>query len=148
MTIRPATATDVSSIHNLGKSVAEFNVNDVTVTFWPKKLLENAILSDDVIVLIAEEETVVGFIIANYSHGLKKAIIENVFVAPEMRGKGVGDKLLEEMLAALSDKGCEYIATLVPPSAQSAIKLYERAGFSQGETFLWLDKSVSDSYKI
>ena len=147
MTVRPATTTDVSSIHELGQSVAEFSVNDETVTFWPKELLENAVQSEDVIVLVAEEEIVIGFIIANYNHSLKKAIIENVFVVPEMRGKGVADKLVEHMLTALFEKGCEYIATLVPPTAQSAIELYKRAGFSQGETFLWLDKTVSDKFK-
>lgn len=147
MTIRTATTTDILPIHELGKSVAEFNVNDETVTFWPKELLENAVRSDDVVILVAEEEIIVGFIIANYNHSLKKAIIENVFVTPKMRGKGVGDKLLEQMLAALTEKGCEYIATLIPPNAQGAIELYKRAGFSQGETFLWLDRTLSENYR-
>lgn len=147
MIIRPAIIKDIAQIYELGKSVTQFSVNDETVTFWPKKLLENAVRSDDVVILVAEEKTIIGFIIANYNHSLKKAIIENVYVTLEMRGKGIGDKLLEEMLTSLSEKGCEYIATLVPSTAQSAIELYARAGFSQGETFLWLDKSLSKEFK-
>lgn len=145
--IRKAAVEDADAIYELGKSVAEFNVSDETVTFWPKELLENAVQSDDVLVFVAEEETIVGLIIANYNHSLKKAIIENIYVMPAMRGKGVGDKLLKQMLAALSEKGCEYIVTLVPPTAPSAIELYQRAGFSKGETFLWLDKSVGDNFR-
>ena len=63
MTVRPATTTDVSSIHELGHSVAEFSENDETVTFWPKELLENAVQSEDVIVLVAEEEIVIGLLV-------------------------------------------------------------------------------------
>jgi len=43
--------------------------------------------------------------------------------------------------------GCEYVATLVPPDANSAISLYAQNGFDRGESFLWLDKSLSDSFK-
>jgi hypothetical protein len=90
MNIRSATLEDVEAIHELGKAVNEFAVNDETVTFWPKDLLGNAVQSDDALM---------------------------------------------------------YVATLVPPNAQGAINLYKRAGFSQGETFLWLDKTLADNFK-
>jgi ribosomal protein S18 acetylase RimI-like enzyme len=148
MNIRQAQTTDVSAIYDLGKNVSEFSVNDETVIFWPKDLLANAIESDDVLLLVAEDKNViVGFVIINYSHGLKKALIENIYVHPDMRARGIGDQLLQKMFELLPGMGCGYVVTLVPLDADGAISLYERSGFDRGESFLWLDKSISQSFK-
>lgn len=147
MNIRRATSKDINSIHNLGKDVSEFSVNEQTVTFWPKDLLMHAVESDDVVILVAEDSDIRGFLIVNYNRGLKKALIENVYVHPDARGQGIGDQLLQKMLTILSEAGCEYVATLVPPDAENAIDLYQRSGFERGESFLWLDKVLSESFK-
>jgi ribosomal protein S18 acetylase RimI-like enzyme len=146
--IRKASLNDVDELHRLGQDVSEFSVNEETVNFWPKATLAHAVQSDDVITLAAEGEgRMVGFIIATYVEGLKKSTIENVFVAPESRGQGVGDALLNGLLDTLAERGCKYVATLIPPDADGASKLYEHAGFAKGETFVWLDKSLSDDFK-
>lgn len=148
MNIRKAQPTDVEAILALGENVSEFSVNAETVTFWPKDLLARAVQSDDVLLLVAEDEDViVGFLIINYNHGLKKALIENIYVQPDMRGQSIGDQLLQKMFELLPEMDCEYVATLVPLDASSAINLYERSGFDRGESFLWLDKSLSNSFK-
>ncbi|HEU4914694.1 MAG TPA: GNAT family N-acetyltransferase [Candidatus Saccharimonadales bacterium] len=148
MNIRKAQLADAEAIHALGEDVSEFSVNDETVTFWPKDLLAHAVQSDDVLVFVAEDKAAIaGFLVVNYSHGLKKALIENIYVHPDMRGQGIGDQLLQKMFDLLPDMGCEYVATLVPLDASSAISLYQRSGFIRGESFLWLDKSLSDSFK-
>ena len=146
--IRRALLTDVAAIYALGKNVSEFSVNNETVTFWPQDLLVHAIESDDVLLLVAEDEAkIIGFLVVNYNYGLKKALVENIYVKPDMRGKSIGDQLLQKMFDLLPEMGCEYIATLVPLDATSAISLYVRSGFDRGESFLWLDKSLSDSFK-
>lgn len=147
MNIRKAIAGDTDAIYALGEHVSEFSVNDETVNFWPKALLSSAVESDDVLVLIAEEQDIMGFVIVNYSFGLKKAIIENIYVDPKARGQGIGARLLEELFTQLQAKGCEYIATLIPLDAHDALKLYTGKGFSRGESFVWLDKSLDDSFK-
>ncbi|HKX24255.1 MAG TPA: GNAT family N-acetyltransferase [Candidatus Saccharimonadales bacterium] len=147
VTIRKAAAEDVDAIYEFGKAVDEFLVNKETVSFWPKELMVHAIQSDDVLMLVAEDEAIIGFLIVNYNSGLRKTLIENIYVQPDKRGQGIGDKLLRRMFELLLEMGCEYVATLVPPQAQGAIDLYERSGFSQGETFVWLDKILDDRYK-
>lgn len=147
MNIRRATTQDVDAIHALGQSVAEFSVNEGTITFWPKELLTQAVRSDDVLIFVAEDTELVGFIIVNLNRGLKKAIIENVYVHPDQRGRGIGDKLLDSVVELLPSLGCEYIATLIPTEAKGAFELYVRNGFSTGETFLWLDKFLDNSFK-
>jgi len=147
MTIRKATQADVDTIHELGNSVGEFTVNAETVNFWPKEVLANVIQSDDGLMFVAEDTGVVGFVIINYNHGFKKALIENIYVMPDKRGQGVGSKLLEHMFTSLVDIGCQYVTSLVPPDAQGAIELYKRSGFSQGEQFVWLDRILTVDFK-
>lgn len=147
MNIRRAALEDVNAIYELGKAVDEFAVNDETVTFWPEDLLRAAVQSKAALIFVAKDKEVVGFIIINYNPAFKKALIENVYVRPDRRGQGIGDMLLGAAFKELAKKGCEYVATLVPPQAKGAISLYTKAGFSQGETFLWLDKTLSDNFK-
>jgi ribosomal protein S18 acetylase RimI-like enzyme len=149
MIIREAKVGDADAIYSLGRQVPEFVVNgDDTVTFWPKDILENALTSDDTVIFIAsDQDKVVGFTIAAYNQGLKKATIENMYVAPDHRQSGVGKLLIERLLSTLASKGCEYVATLVPPNTDAAIRFYQSAGLSKGETFLWMDRSLSDNFK-
>lgn len=147
MNVRRATPADIDAIYELGKAVEEFAVNDETANFWPRDLLAHAVQSDDALILVAEDEAIVGFLIVNYNGALKKALIENIYVQPDKRGQNVSDQLLEQMFRLLPEMGCEYIATLVPPDAQGAIDLYKRSGFSQGETFIWLDKILDNEFK-
>jgi ribosomal protein S18 acetylase RimI-like enzyme len=145
--VRRAEAKDVDAIHSLGEPVSEFSVSNETITFWPKDILARAIGSNGVVILAAEaNQQIVGFIIANLNVSLRKAIIENVYVRPENRGAGVGNKLLDKLLLSLEDIGIEYVSTLIPLEADDASRLYLEAGFSKGESFLWLDKSLSDIF--
>ena len=146
--IRRASVEDVDNIHNLGETVSEFSVNDETITFWPKDILAQAVASKDTLILIAEaDQQVIGFIIANLNFSLRKALIENVYVKPENRDAGVGSKLHDKLLASLNGTAIEYISTLIPLDADNASRLYLEAGFSKGKSFLWLDKSLSGTFK-
>jgi len=147
--IRGAKHQDIEVLWSLGKTVAEFSVNNnETITFWPKDILGKAVSSSDTLILVAEaNQQIVGFIIANLNVSLRKAIIENVYVSPENRDAGIGSKLLAELLANLDGTNIEYVSTLIPLDADNASRLYLEAGFSKGEPFLWLDKSLSDTFK-
>ena len=147
MNIRKAVIEDIDTIHELGRAVDEFAVNNETVNFWPKELLANAVQADDILILVDESEAIFGFLIVNYNNSLKKALIENIYVRPDKRGLGIGDALVKHAFELLPKMGCEYVATLVPPHAQSALNLYQRNGFSQGESFVWLDRSIHDNFK-
>lgn len=147
MSIRKATVADIEAIYELGANVDEFKVNDGTVNFWPKDLLTQAVQSDDALILLAEDGDICGFLIVNYNKSLKKALIENIYVRPDKRGQGIGERLLEQMFQLLPDMDCGYVATLVPLAAQSALELYQRSGFSRGESFIWLDRTLDDEFK-
>jgi ribosomal protein S18 acetylase RimI-like enzyme len=148
MHIRAASIKDTKALNRLGQNVPEFSVNDGTVNFWPEPLLENAILSKDTLIFVAEEKReIIGFIIAAYNEGFKKSTIENIYVAPDSRNKGIGSMLLQRLIENLQQRGCKYIATLVPLDAHDAITLYQGAGFAKGGQFLWVDKALGNSFK-
>lgn len=144
-----AQETDIQAIHKLGANVTEFEVNDGTVKFWPLEVLQNAVGSQDVLIVVAknQEKEPIGFVVANLNKSLKKVLIENLYVAPSSRGKDVSGMMLAHLFTIISGYGYEYVATLVPPDATNAIKAYENAGLSRGNTFLWLDKSLTKSFK-
>jgi ribosomal protein S18 acetylase RimI-like enzyme len=88
MRTREATIKDINEIHRIASKVSEFSVSADTVNFWPKKILQNCVKSKSGLLLVAEENgKIIGFIIVNYNPTFSKAIIENIFVSPQYRGK-------------------------------------------------------------
>jgi ribosomal protein S18 acetylase RimI-like enzyme len=61
--------------------------------------------------------------------------ITQVCVNPEHRGSGLGYELLRTSLQALAAKGCRSVSLTVTAANESAIRLYERMGFSIRRTF-------------
>lgn len=140
ITIRETVATDVEEIWALGEHVEEFRTSDQPPHFWPQAVLRASIGKREVMVLVAiHDGEIAGFIIANCNLPLSKVLIENVFVRPAMRRYGIGTQLVQEVLGRAKTSGFQFVSVLTPPSDVAAIKTYEKAGFSAGETFLWLD---------
>ena len=147
MIIREATINDIDKIHRLGEHVDEFNTTDEVVTFWPKHILSNCIKSKSDWLLVAEENSeIIGFIICNNSPIFKKAVIENVFVSPQHRKKGVGKKLLDTLLGKIATTDCEYIVIFAEDDNDTAIDFYVSNGFNRGKNFAWIDKVLSEKF--
>ncbi|HWU31789.1 MAG TPA: GNAT family N-acetyltransferase [Marmoricola sp.] len=90
-------------------------------------LLTIYVLEDEMNVVATATLTV----IPNLTRGAAPyALIENVVVAEERRGRGVGKQLMSGVLAAAWRAGC-YKATLTTGSSDPAVHgFYESAGFS------------------
>jgi ribosomal protein S18 acetylase RimI-like enzyme len=146
LTIRPANLADADSIYALGSSIPEFAVSGGTVNFWPLEILTRAIESDDVLVLVALQTELVGFVIVNLNKGLSKAIIENIYVHPDSRGNDIGYHLVSRAISTLRERSYAYVITLVPADADQAVKVYQRNGFQGDQSFLWLDQSLDEMF--
>jgi ribosomal protein S18 acetylase RimI-like enzyme len=148
MKIKTATLGDVDTLVKLGNSVNEFQVSDEVVTFWPKEVLVNCIKSKNNPIFVAiKNKEIIGFIISNYNSYFKKAIIENIFVNPDFRGKEVGKLLLCNLLSELKSLGCEYVCSLTEVENEVAIEFYLKNGFNKGISCVWLDNILNDSFK-
>ncbi|MGA2520218.1 MAG: GNAT family N-acetyltransferase [Acidimicrobiales bacterium] len=63
-----------------------------------------------------------------------RAWIEDVVVAPDTRGRGIGASLVNEALARAQAAGCRTVDLTSRPSRQAANRLYLRLGFARRET--------------
>jgi ribosomal protein S18 acetylase RimI-like enzyme len=146
MRIRLAEDQDIDQLYALGLGVSEFEVSAETVEFWPKATLSAAVGSPDVAIAVAVDDgKVLGFAIANINPTLRKAMIENLFVSPDRRGKGIGGDIVRYLCDVVTAAyNCSYIATLVPPEAEGALQTYQQSGFVKGESFVWLDKAFGE----
>jgi len=95
-------------------------------------LLENGKGSIKVAV---EKGKYVGYILYGWKMPLKlikpRAVIYDLYVKPEYRGRGIGTMLLRETLEDLRKRGFEEVRLTVLSKNQGAISLYERFGFRE-----------------
>lgn len=63
-----------------------------------------------------------------------RAIIEDVVVDGEARGKGVGEALTRAALQRAAAGGCKTVDLTSRPSREAANRLYQRMGFQRRET--------------
>lgn len=62
------------------------------------------------------------------------ALLEELYVAPGLRGRGIGSLLMGEMHRFLAERGCGEIQINVDAVDADARRFYERHGFSNFET--------------
>lgn len=68
-----------------------------------------------------------------------KAVIENLYVDSDYRGRGIGRALAQESLEKLRDKGALYYTFFTERNNNETIALFENLGFKKGKEALWMD---------
>jgi len=132
--IRPATPDDVSTIARLIRSLAEYERLSDRVMFDEEKLREHLFGERRFAeVLLAEDESAtVGFALYfhNYStfQGKPGLYLEDLFVVPEARGKGVGKALLVSLAKLAVERGCGSVRWVVLKWNEPGIRFYESLG--------------------
>jgi GNAT superfamily N-acetyltransferase len=65
------------------------------------------------------------------------AAIEDFYLAPELRGKGAGVRMLEYARDRAEARGSRFIQTLLRPDDRPARRLYEEFGFTRTPQDMW-----------
>jgi len=134
VSIRPATRDDVPVIAELIRGLARF-----------EKLEHEVVMTEELLaaglfgkrpyaeVLLTEDEgQAVGFALFfhNFSTFLGRPgiYLEDLFVVPEHRGKGIGRLLLASLARLAVERGCGRLEWAVLDWNQDAIRFYERLG--------------------
>jgi GNAT superfamily N-acetyltransferase len=137
--IRAGEKRDVHVIAELILGLARFERLEDQVTMTEEKL-ERSMFGDRAYAetLIAEEDgEAVGFALFfhNFSTflGQQGLYLEDLFVLPEGRGKGVGHKLLERLAQVAVERDCGRVEWAVLDWNQDAIRFYERLGAKPNE---------------
>lgn len=89
--------------------------------------------SDDVLIAYAADGEPVGYLQQRYFYAvwrpLRDAFIEDVFVSEQVRGRRVGERLLEFAYARARERGVTRIALDTNENNRRGRALYERLGF-------------------
>ncbi|HEY8802721.1 MAG TPA: GNAT family N-acetyltransferase [Candidatus Dormibacteraeota bacterium] len=132
--IRPAEAADVPVIADLIRGLATFEKLEDQVSMTEERLAESLFGQHRYAeTLLAEDDgTPVGFALFfhNFSTflGLPGVYLEDLFVIPEHRGRGVGRALLRELARLAVERGCGRLEWSVLDWNRDAIGFYERLG--------------------
>lgn len=65
------------------------------------------------------------------------AVIEDFYLAPEARGRGVGTRMLEYACARAEGRGAHFVQAAVQPNDRAARRVYEAFSFSPTSQELW-----------
>jgi len=132
--IRPATEADLPIILRLIRDLAEYErAPDAVVATEAglREVLFGAKPSAEVLLALEEAEPV-GFAVYfhNFSTWLGRPglYLEDLFVRPEMRGKGYGRALLERLAQIAKERGCGRMEWAVLDWNEPAIQFYRKLG--------------------
>lgn len=134
LSIRNATANDVPVILKFIRGLATYEREPNAVTATEHDLLRDGFGPEPKYrCVIAEWNNVpagFAFFFYNYStwRGRPGLYLEDLFVLPEMRSKGVGKALLQHMARLAVRENCYGIRWMVLEWNEPALKFYERLG--------------------
>ncbi|MGB4072187.1 GNAT family N-acetyltransferase/peptidase C39 family protein [Pseudomonas sp.] len=74
-------------------------------------------------------EQLLGYALVLFHRGTSLARLYSLAIAPQARGLGVGQQLLEQAESAALEHDCAYLRLEVRPDNLAAIRLYERNGY-------------------
>lgn len=113
---------------------------------WTRQGFLDALKRNDTCYLVAKEQgEICGY--CGFYQSFEEADIVNVAVAPKYRQRGIGRKLLEQLLFAGRQKGVQRFLLEVRISNVPAIALYTSMGFAlDGTRKGFYDKPKEDAY--
>jgi len=97
------------------------------------------------VILALEGEGAVGFVLFFYEfstwRGLPGIYVQDVFVAEQVRGRKVGERLMAAAVARGKERGAVYMRLAVHHGNKGGLGFYKRLGFEEvsGETLLLLE---------
>ncbi len=144
MMIRKAKKEDIESIHKLDRESTKYHRKfdkdfyTISEKWWKikKDSQIKAIKSPTNLILVSEiDGKVVGYIWGYIETIMKNKIgkIQELIVTSKQRGKGIGTRLIKQMLDFFKDKKCIISEIEVFVENLPTIQVYEKAGFKKKE---------------
>ena len=140
---RPATGDDLARVAELSRQArAEVESERGGATFLAREARGDSVV-DDLAPALADGErcvlvgtldgVVVGFASARTERlrdGTVHGVIGDLYVEPEARGVGVGEALMDALLAWAAERGCKGIDATALPGDRATKNFFEGSGFT------------------
>jgi GNAT superfamily N-acetyltransferase len=132
--IEPATERDIPLILEFVRGLAEYEKHLDRVEATEARIRQTIFGAEPAaqVLFAYENETAVGFAVFFYTYstfvGLQGLYLEDLYVKPEARGKGVGRALLRYLARLAKEKGCYRIEWAVLHWNEPAIGFYKNLG--------------------
>jgi GNAT superfamily N-acetyltransferase len=148
MDIRRAHAQDVPQLLSLIRRYWDFEGIAGFAALRIEVLLEELLASPERgLIWVAESErALAGYLIAmlvsSLEHGGVMAEIDELFVLPEARARGIGSALLAAAEAELAQRGCVRLQLQLATANARGRAFYERKGYGERAGYRLLDKAL------
>ena len=140
MRVEPATLDDVERLADLWVDLAReqrqhgSHLNAATNREAIKAVFSQQVVDD--LILVARDAEIFGFVNFSIEEGyfdqsVTRGIIQNVYVRPESRDRGIGTALMDASEAELTRRGADVIALEAMAANDAARRLYERRGYEE-----------------
>ena len=101
---------------------------------WAERAIKKLLATENYVILVAElDDQVVGFIdyyiLASIFEKWNEETINNLFINKDYQGKGVGSRLLEEVIKRTDEIGIVELHVGPEKKNERAIRLYKKHGF-------------------
>ena len=135
ITIRPTIEADLATINAIYNREIEEGVATWDTAPWTSEqrrawFAEHGHLTP---VLTAEcDGQVIGFAYASLvsqKHGWRFTREDTIYIAPEFRGQGVGERLLTALLDVLRDVGVRLVIASITSTNEASLRLHRKFGF-------------------
>lgn len=135
MQLRKATVNDIAELcellNHLFEQEKEFKPNADIQNEGLRRIITNSDIG--VIVIAIDSDKVVGMVNILYTVstalGSRVAILEDMVVSPNSRGKGVGSKLMKYSLDLAKQNSCKRMTLLTDFDNDGAHRFYQQHGF-------------------
>lgn len=96
--------------------------------------------------LIGPPRAPIGYIVITFGWSVEfgglDGIVDELYIRPGVRGRGIASEALVALPRALSGAGLRAIHLEVDKENTAAIKLYRRAGFTPRDNYMFMSKSL------
>ncbi len=158
MTIREATASDTEAIRSIAETswnedypdiVSRETIEEGFDEWYGTDRLEMELARPMALVLVAEEDGIVGFVHAIVDGD--DGVIMRLYVHPDHRGEGIGRDLFRHVRSALQRYDIERIRAMVLAENTLGNQFYRRLGFemvSEDETTIGGENFAENLYEL
>jgi len=128
--VRPASDGDRGALTELAQLARESVATARGGSRWLESHPEPEWASEELVVLVAElDSMVVGYLVGRSGND-RIMQIQEVYVRPECRELGYGDGMVEAVLTVARELGCRSIEAEALPGDRDTKNLWERAGIT------------------